>query len=294
MPIIEPKQRGIGPIGRLVIAASHRASYQLAKWCPRKIPGIAVLGYPRSGTVWASQMIADYLQLPYPILSFFPIGCPAVLHGHQLVEAGGPPTVYVLRDGRDAMVSLYFYLRRAIPGRDLTAAPRRLRHRFPGATDLDDIRTNLPGFIERQCTRPTGTRHTWAEHAHSVRASGRSDVPILRYEDLRRDCTAALGEALTVLLGEPADLDRVRESVDRFSFARQSGRQPGKEDATAFVRKGATGEWAEHFTPAAAETFDRYCGDALIELGYEDDRSWIDRLTQSPVDPSPTTAGETA
>lgn len=294
MPIIEPKQRGIGPIGRMIIAASHRTSYKLAKWCPRKIPCVTVLGYPRSGTVWASQMIADYLQLPYPILSYFPIGCPAVLHGHQLVEANGPPTVYVLRDGRDAMVSLYFYLRRAIPGRDLSRAPRRLRHRFPGATDLDDIATNLPGFIERQCTRPTGTRHTWGEHARSVAASSRRDVPVLRYEDLRRDCAAALAEALSVLQETPADLDRVRESVDRFSFARQSGRQPGKADAGAFVRKGATGEWAEHFTRAAAETFDRYCGDALIEMGYEEDRSWIDRAETTTVDPSPTPAGETA
>ena len=105
MPIIEFEQRGIGPVGRKVIKASHHLSYYIAKWFPRAVPCVCVLGYPRSGTVWASQMIADYLQLPYPILSLFPIGCPAIFHGHQRVERNGPRTVYVMRDGRDALVS---------------------------------------------------------------------------------------------------------------------------------------------------------------------------------------------
>ena len=280
MAIMDPKQRGIGPLGRFVITASHRASYHLAKWCPKAIPCVCVLGYPRSGTVWASQMVADYLQLPYPMLSYFPIGFPAVLHGHQLVEKNGPPSVYVLRDGRDALVSFYFFYRRQIPGSDPAQAPRRIRPFFAGVRDVDDIAANLPAFIERHCTAPAGAPRNWAEHAKSWLDAGRDNVPLLRYEQMKSDCVAALAEAMSTLLDKPADMDRVRESVDRFSFARQSGRKPGEEDSTAIVRKGATGDWVNHFTREAAEVFDRYCGETLIALGYESDRSWIDQIDQ--------------
>ncbi|MDC0936289.1 sulfotransferase domain-containing protein [Pirellulales bacterium] len=275
---MDPKQRGIGRFGRLMITASHRASYHLAKWCPKAIPCVCVLGYPRSGTVWASQMVADYLQLPYPMLSYFPIGFPAVLHGHQLVEKQGPPTIYVLRDGRDALTSAYFYFRRSVPGSDLSKAPRHVRRIFRGARDVDDVQANLPAFIESQCTSPISTPQNWAQHAQSALHSDHKNLPILRYEQMKSDCEASLAEAMSVFLEKPANMQRVRESVDRFSFARQSGRQPGQEDSAAIVRKGATGDWVNHFTREAAEVFDHYCGDALIEFGYETDRSWIDRI----------------
>jgi hypothetical protein len=103
-------------------------------------------------------------------------------------------------------------------------------------------------------------------------------VPVVRYEELLTDCHASLAQAVTTLLGEPADSDRVRNTVQRFTFARQSGRKPGSEDAASVVRKGVAGDWKNHFTRDAARVFDRYCGDALIELGYEQDRSWIDRI----------------
>ena len=120
VPIIEPQERGIGISGRFVITASHRASYVLAKWCPRAIPCVCVLGYPAErnslGEPDDRRLFAASVSV---LLRTFPVGCPAVLHGHQLVESNGPPTVYVLRDGRDAFVSLYFYLRRSIPGSTL-------------------------------------------------------------------------------------------------------------------------------------------------------------------------------
>lgn len=281
MPVIEANQRGIGRCGRLCITVSHHVTYFLAKKFRRAIPIVCVLGYPRSGTVWASQMAADYLQLPLPDLSLFPLGCPAVLHGHQIIEKNGPPAIYVVRDGRDAMVSMYYYLRRMIPGADGSQAMRRLRPYFAHARDLDDVRANLPKFIEAQCRRPVGTPYHWARHYASVAESGRTDVPVMRYEDMQRDCVGALADAMTQFNGEAADLARIRQTVERFSFARQSGRKPGQEDASAFVRKGAVGDWANYFSREAAEAFDQSCGAALVELGYEADRSWVDRIARN-------------
>lgn len=69
--------------------------------------------------------------------------------------------------------------------------------------------------------------------------------------------------------------------MEDFSFAKQAGRKPSKEDKSSFLRKGTTGDWRNYFTPEAAEVFDHYCGDALIAAGYEPDRSWMEGLSSS-------------
>ena len=55
-----------------------------------------------------TQLVAHYLQLPFPRHSLLPVGFPAVVHGHQRVWKSYPRGVYLLRDGRDAVVSAYF------------------------------------------------------------------------------------------------------------------------------------------------------------------------------------------
>lgn len=77
------------------------------------------------------------------------------------------------------------------------------------------------------------------------------------------------------------NVKRAQFIIDDNSFAQQTGRNPGEESKSSFLRKGIAGDWRNHFTPEAAEIFDHYCGDALIATGYEPDRSWIDSLDKS-------------
>jgi hypothetical protein len=71
----------------------------------------------------------------------------------------------------------------------------------------------------------------------------------------------------------------VELAVRRHDFSRSAGRQAGQEDRGSFRRKGASGDWRNHFTREAGEVFDSYAGDALIDFGYETDRSWVAGLT---------------
>ncbi len=273
------KKRKVGPIGRRVITATHHLSYSLAKHFPNAIPITFVVGYPKSGTSWACQMVSDYLQLPFADMSYFPIGFPAVMHGHYRVWPDSPPMVYVARDGRDALVSLYFYLSRALPEGDhpngFKNVPRWLNRCFPGATNRENVRENLPAFIEMQMQHPAGCRANWGEHVSSVEQSGRTDVPILKYEDMLADCPAALGAAMKMLTDKEPDEEAIKATVWKFSFERQSGRSRGTESRSNFLRKGQAGDWKNHFTNKAAEVFDRYVGEDLIRLGYENNREWI-------------------
>ena len=47
-------------------------------------------------------------------------------------------------------------------------------------------------------------------------------------------------------------------------------------------RKGVAGDWRNHFTPEAAHVFDSIAGELLVESGYEPDRSWVERVGETP------------
>lgn len=255
---------------------SHRITWVLGTRFPRSIPLVFVVGYPKSGTTWVCQLAADYLQLPFPRYSLLPIGCAAVVHGHELVRKNYPRCIYSARDGRDVMASLYFFLSRHLPDGPLNRLSARDQALFPGMKDKNDTRANFLPFLERQLRHPHASHHPWGDHVRSFFDVKNPNAVMIRYEDLLADGPSSLASAMARLTGQEPDLDRARAAIDKFSFARQARRK--KEDRSSFLRKGEAGDWVNHFTPEAAELFDRVCGDALIRAGYEPDRGWVARF----------------
>lgn len=259
-------------------AISHHVTWFLGTRFPEAIPLVFVVGYPKSGTTWACQIVADYLQLPFPRFSLLPVGCPAVVHGHEGVSKRYGKGVYVVRDGRDALVSQYFFLNRNVPEGDhprLTALQRR---NFPGLVNKNNTPENLAAFIQHQMISPQSAHANWGDHVRSFFEVDNPNVVLLRYEDLLTDGSTALAEAMSKLTDEEPNVEQAADSLKRFSFRRQSGRDRGKEVRTAFLRKGQAGDWKNHFTREAAEVFDRYCGEMLIAAGYESDHAWVESV----------------
>jgi hypothetical protein len=92
----------------------------------------------------------------------------------------------------------------------------------------------------------------------------------IRYEDLRRDVTAA-ARVLFDFARIPYDdvvLDRVREATALTSYdpaVKKSGFRGGGREGSG---------WRDRMTFAEAARFDRIAGELLVELGYERDRKW--------------------
>ena len=255
------------------VAASSRVTWWLGRTFPRAFPFVYVSGFPKSGTVWVTQLVADSLRLPFPQISVLPVGCNAVLHGHEPVRAGRSPGVYVLRDGRDAMTSLYFHLARRIPEGDRPALTRQQRRMFPGLVNKANVRDNFPAFLEQQLKRPYATHGlTWGDHARRYFEARPDRHPMVRYEDLLTDTPAALSRALAEMTGEEPDAAEVAITVDRYAFAKRTGRKRGEENRADFLRKGQSGDWRNHFTPEAEQMFLDHCGDVLSEAGYLDEQ----------------------
>ena len=252
----------------LMRAVSNRLNWFLGTRFAKTIPLTFVIGYPKSGTTWACQLVADVLELPLPRFSLFPIGCPAVVHGHQTMSRRYPRAVYVMRDGRDAVISRYFTWANAS---DPPLKSRR-RRRFRELVDKDNARKNLPAFIDELMRHPVGSSVNWADHVRSYYEASNPNAALLRYESLRQDGRSELSQAITALTGHPADPQAISRALEKFAFNRQARHRD------RIVRKGQVGNWREHFTREAAEVFDRYCGQQLIKAGYEPDRSWIEAL----------------
>ncbi|MBT7783000.1 MAG: hypothetical protein HN741_08800, partial [Anaerolineae bacterium] len=87
---------------------SKRITKYLAYHYSKEFKFVFVGGYPKSGTTWVSQQVAAYLDLPFlrhspPVPQAFP----AVIHHHWDYHPSSDHSIYVTRDGRDAMVSSY-------------------------------------------------------------------------------------------------------------------------------------------------------------------------------------------
>ena len=241
-----------------------------------------VVEHPKSGGTWLASMVGDYLQIPFPRYSLLPVTFSAVVRTFCRYHPRLRPVLYLYRDGRDVMTSLYFDRLRVArhserPGRGYV--DRTYSRLFGKGYDPADVVRHLPRFIEFEFTSPgRGTPLNWADHIadwhHPDRAEG---IAYLTYEELRRDCAGALGRAIETVTGEPVDEWGIETTVEKLSMKRQTGREPGEADPTQHARKGVVGDWRNHFSREAAQLFDQLAGDTLVRLGYERDRGWVDR-----------------
>jgi hypothetical protein len=233
------------------------------------VPLYIVTEYPRSGGTWFSQMLSAYLQVPFP-RNKFPYLRSSVMHGHYLYFPSMKNVCVILRDGRDVMVSYYFYSL-FDHGRFNTKLVEitRKKIRF---SNYEDIENNLPRFIEYTFMRNGYPRFTWSEF---VKSWVNKNVVFVKYEDLAKDTPRELATAIKKTLKIEPDKNRLEEIAEKYSFRNQAKRNPGDENRLSFLRKGIPGDWKNYFTKETRALFRHFAGEELIRLGYEKDDSWV-------------------
>ena len=266
-----------------------RAAKRMLMWhtLSNRLPIYLVPEYPKAGGTWFSQMLAEALELPfYRNTSAQPIR-KCVMSGHFLHSPHFHNAVIVIRDGRDCVVSAYYYMCfKNNVNRQFGVNRYRSHLQFE---DYDDIQNNLPKFIEYLFGKHAEKRFHfgWGEFIDSWYDQ---DVPVVKYEDLLKQPAAELCKTVKALTGNELPLERAQEIADNYSFKKMSGRKPGQENKGSFVRKGVSGDWKNHFTREARLAFDKFAGDQLIRTGYEPDRAWLEVDTIGKTkDESPTT-----
>lgn len=184
----------------------------------------------------------------------------------------GAPMYWLLRDGRDVLVSWSFHWLRV----DAHGAPfiqdALARYRPEFATNPDRFRDPDYGLLGNDAW-VRRTARQWAGYiAHDFDAFPRltaqgTPVHKIVYEDLHQNPHEGARAIYGFLNLDPAQAEPLSVETKTLPGFKQ-------EDLKSAKRKGQTGDWRNYFNDRITRIFKEEAGQALIQAGYEKDLNW--------------------
>ncbi len=225
---------------------------------------VFVAGFPKSGNTWFQYLGAGLMggvdvtriddatvQALMPDVQDVSLYRrayePMLFKSHELPQRHYRRVIYLVRDGRDAMVS-YFHHFNALHGK----------------IDFATLVRDAPELPAR-----------WHEHVEAWLANPYgAELLVIRYEDLKRDCIGELAR-VCVFLGRPVDPAQLARVAEAASFGQMKQREQAKgwsdprwPKDKPFVRRGAVGSFRDEMPPEALALFMAEAGPTLQKLGY--------------------------
>jgi hypothetical protein len=231
---------------------------------------VYLASFPRSGNTWTRFLlayaiwpdlnqltmrdIANYVPDIYPDSAVLqdPTAqanqiSPRIIKTHGAYNSGMNRAIIIVRDGRDALASLYHYQRQKNTPRSLTSLI------------LNGLWSNGP----------------WQKNVLSWYEVWKAQVIpsiLIRYEDLLEDPSGNLASMLRFLgvarLNEDIDQAVEKATVRRMKESEKRGTFDGHK-SIEMVRRGRSGSFNEVFSSFHERLFWRECGEAMRCLGYE-------------------------
>lgn len=224
---------------------------------------VVIAGYPKSGNTWFQNIIAatvygmNLQETPLDIISILiPDISRAYYHrftdqtmyfkSHLLPQQKYRKVVYLVRDGRDALVSYYHYSR---------------------AIDKP---------ITWEQLVDTGVRYfgTWQNHVAAWHQNPyQAEMIIMRYEDLLDNMVNEL-KRFCDFVGIERDEQALRLVQDLTNFQSMQKREDrfgihNFQRDENFVRRGIKGSFQDEMPPEIVQAFQAQAGDWLARLGYD-------------------------
>lgn len=237
-----------------------------------------LVSYPRSGNNWARFLLANLMdpgasvsfanidrRVPFVYnhtrRSLAKIPRPRLLATHEYFDPRYPRVIYVVRDPRDVVVSLYH----------LNLRQQLIEDGYPWEL-------YVPRFLRGDL--PDWGPWTWADHLASwVAARGNeSSFFFARYEDIQADTAGTLKRMAEFLflkrspeelaqVAQASSADKMRAFEKEAGDAWPSGRKLRKE--IPFVRSAQAGGWRRFLSEELAAQMEIAWGHLLDQLGYE-------------------------
>ena len=249
---------------------------RLRNWTPHPVldTDVFLVSFPKAGNTWMRFMLAHVIvQLAQlntsvnfrsihqlvPDIHVEHIGrnavfppFPRIIKSHVGYNPAYPRVIYIVRDGRDVVISNYEALKREKTiGNDVSVKDVMHHPRYGIAS--------------------------WRDHVSGWLDAGLGErLMLLKYEDLVNDPATGLEHCVRFCGVEP-QRQAIEKAVEASSFnnmrriEEQESIYLGKTSPESrFVRRGQPGEWTEVFTPDDLKYFFQQTGTLLDRLGYDD------------------------
>ncbi|MDB6019882.1 MAG: Sulfotransferase [Pedosphaera sp.] len=227
---------------------------------------IFIVGYPKSGNTWFQDLVAgiafgalpefaplhlvqDLVPDSHAVRYYKRYGKNAFFKSHSLPRPDFRRVVYLMRDGRDAMVSLLHY----------REALERKKYDFLGLVTAD--RSQFPG--------------KWHEHIQAWLANPfHAEMIVIKYEDLKTNTALELQRFCDFagLKRSPEFLQQIAEST---AFEKMQAKEAVEGPCSplwpkdkAFRRRGAVGSYKDEMPSDALNAFIKESGSVLRQCGY--------------------------
>jgi len=161
--------------------------------------------------------------------------------------------IYIYRDGRDVLVSLYHYM-------------QGFRDDLPPFSDFIKMKNDLDYFYDS-----LNRIEYWKEHVKGWMNEFNLDIITISYEKLHSDYENIIKE-LSTFLGLRLKKGTVEKiEIKKYGIYRKLLRRiaPASVKSTAISpRKGVVGQWNSYFQEKDLDLFNQIAGSLMLELGY--------------------------
>ena len=233
---------------------------------------VLLVSYPRSGNTWVRFLLANVVESGaeqpidfHSVHSVIPdhgirehrqfieaLAEPRIMKSHSAFDRRFRRVIYLIRDGRDVMVSYYDY--------------ETKHQRFDGSFHDFLLSSQLPYGL-------------WADHVQSwLNAREEIDLLVVQYENLLQDTQHEL-ERMTRFVGISSAPDVLERAVrlsafDQMQKLEQTRGRPYGDTTYQFVRRGTAGQWSGAFDQESTAVFKSQANSLLFELGYVSSEDW--------------------
>jgi Sulfotransferase domain len=234
-----------------------------------------ITSYPRSGNTWTRFLVANLTHPERPVTfanieriipdatalssrALKRVPRPRLIKTHEYFEPRYRRVIYLVRDPRDVVLSLYNFRRKYRSLDDSYPIERYVAERFvPGDLDV-----------------------SWGEHVGSWLGT-RMNQPgflLVRYEDLLQDAPRELGR-IAGFLGVAAGTEALSQAIERSSANRLRELEKveheawvttkGKRADVPFIAEAVAGAWKQKLPEPSVALIESAWGHLMSSIGYE-------------------------
>ncbi|MFQ5632603.1 MAG: sulfotransferase domain-containing protein [bacterium] len=219
---------------------------------------VFIVGHPKSGTTWLQNLVAGEFAPNSLVFDLVPghrqhyykrYRTPSFFKSHRLPQPEYKRVIYLVRDGRDVMVS-YFHHLKAVKKKEID-------------------------FLKVVTAEEVIWPYKWHEHVEAWLSNPHgAQMIIMKYEDLKSNPVKELRrfcefvdvqreDSLLESINQKASFEKMRQKEARFGIGNRKW-----PDDKFFIRRGEVGSYQDEMPSDILEMFLRDAGDTLRKLGY--------------------------